>query len=73
MPSDAPLCRHLRWKGFSQAPRSGPGLDAVIEANHVPYTCLMTCMPWGPDDQPALPEGCSGPRPCFEPHGLRRA
>ena len=67
------MCRHLRWKGYSHAPVAGPGLDAVVEANQVPYSCLLTCMPWGPDDHRATPEDCGGGRACFVPHGLRQA
>lgn len=62
------LCRSLRWKSWY-------GTDAFTEAdladlfrsNEVPYSCLQTCQPWGPDDAPAVPEQCDSSRRCFRP------
>lgn len=30
------------------------------------YWCLQTMEPWGPDDQPALPDHCSESRSCYD-------
>lgn len=67
-----PFCQYLRWKGFDRA--AGPGERGFAFArNQVPYTCLRTCQPFGPDDEPAAPERCDGARPCFEAAELRDA
>lgn len=55
----------LRWKGHSPDAEVGERHFAFAR-NQVPYTCLRTCQPWGPDDEPAVPEGCDAARPCFE-------
>lgn len=61
------LCRYLRWKSFyGQDWENEAHLMAVLQRNEVPYHCLQTCRPWGPDDQAALPEGCGSHRECFE-------
>ena len=62
------LCRHLRWK-WRHATR-WPTLESLLDhlsGNAVPYTCLLTTHPWGPDDGPATPETCGPHRPCFAP------
>ena len=68
-PSDRdppPNCHFLRWKGHDRA--AGPGERSFAFArNQVPYTCLRTCQPFGPDDEPAAPECCDDARPCYEP------
>jgi hypothetical protein len=49
------LCKFLRWKGRTSAQRVDAELLAVFEANAVPYSCLRTCHPWGPDDHRDAP------------------
>lgn len=59
-----PVCRFLRWKGFY----ADPGPEATYEdfaKNEVPYSCLKTCQPWGPDDAVAAPESCGSHRACY--------
>ncbi len=71
-PEPAPTCQFLRWKGHSR--ESHPGEQRFAFArNQVPYTCLRTCQPWGPDDEPAVPEGCDSGRACYEKPALRDA
>ena len=60
-----PVCQMLRWKGHSADAEPGER-RFTFARNQVPYTCLRTCQPWGPDDEPAVPEGCDDARPCFE-------
>ena len=56
IPVSPPICQHLRWKGRSREATTGEQQFAFAR-NQVPYTCLRTCQPWGPDDEPAvLPE-----------------
>ncbi|MBA3546584.1 MAG: hypothetical protein H0T76_08885 [Nannocystis sp.] len=63
-PESPQICQLLRWKGFDR--EASPGEQRFAFArNQVPYTCLRTCQPWGPDDEPAVPEGCDEARPCF--------
>lgn len=62
------LCRFLRWKGvYGRTWTQEEELAAAYELNDVPYTCLHTCEPWGPDDQPAELGTCQRARACFEP------
>ena len=60
------LCRHLRWK--SHARDSGDPREILASAarSRVPFSCLKTCRPWGPDDDVAAPELCCRERGCFE-------
>jgi hypothetical protein len=60
------LCKHLRWKSFTRDVE-GPGeFHLTFARNNVPYSCLRTCQPWGPDEDMAIPEGCNSERTCFE-------
>lgn len=62
------LCRHLRWKTWYGARWDTPEeLLADLTRNDVPFTCLRTCLPFGADDGPAVPEACRPERACFEP------
>ena len=61
------LCRYLRWKGRSQEGDTFEELRRAVAQNRVPYTCLITCRPWGLDDGPAVPERCTPSRACFAP------
>ena len=65
------LCAWMRWKCSRVAPRDPEVLAEMFARNEVPYSCLKTCMPWGPDDQPAVPELCDSRRACFEAAWLR--
>lgn len=60
------LCRHLRWKTFSRANADVEEIRASLRKNQVPFSCLRTCQPWGPDDDLAAPELCGAGRDCFE-------
>lgn len=59
------LCRSLRWKGRQGEQRTAGALRFAIELNNVPWTCIKTCQPWGPDDAPVEPGRCQGDRACF--------
>lgn len=48
------LCRFLRWKGVHDV-RTEQELRAAFARNEVPYSCLKTCQPWGPDEALAAP------------------
>lgn len=62
------LCHSLRWKSwYGSEAFTEATLSAQFRSNEVPYTCLRTCQPWGPDDGPALPESCGSFRSCFRP------
>ena len=62
------LCRSLRWKSWYSAPSfTEEELAAQVAANEVPWSCLQTAQPWGPDDEACTPEGCGPDRPCFRP------
>jgi hypothetical protein len=64
---DPQLCRHLRWKSFYGRDWGGAEeLEATFAWNEVPYDCLRTSQPWGPDEHPATPECCGAQRSCFE-------
>ena len=41
------------------------GLTLDFLKNEVPYSCLKTCQPWGPDDDVVAPEACVEQRGCF--------
>lgn len=65
------LCRFMRWKSFyGQDWNSEAELLEVLNRNEVPYYCLQTSQPWGPDDDAAVPERCGRHRTCFEPSPL---
>ena len=60
------LCDRLRWKGFyTRDWTSTDDLARRLAASDVPFTCLMTAEPWGPDDGPCAPERCTDARACF--------
>lgn len=60
------LCRHLRWK--THARDSGDPREIAMSAarSRVPFSCLETCRPWGPDDDLVAPERCCRGRACYE-------
>lgn len=59
------LCRYLRWKTFSRASGDPQQVWESLIRSQVPFQCLRTCQPWGPDDEVASPECCNGGRTCF--------
>ena len=62
------LCRYLRWKAYYGARwDTAADLAADLARNDVPFGCLHTCRPWGPDDDLAAPERCAPGRACFVP------
>ena len=68
MRSELELCRFLRWKTWYGNEAFTPeDLQQHFARNEVPYSCNRTCLAWGPDDAPALPESCGSHRRCFEP------
>jgi hypothetical protein len=66
------ICQLLRWKGYDREAAVSER-EFAFARNQVPYTCLRTCQPWGPDDEPALPEGCDAGRSCYAAPVLRDA
>ncbi len=60
------LCRYLRWKGYAPDAAELAEFELTFARNQVPYSCLHTCQPWGPDDDLAAPERCDDSRPCYE-------
>jgi hypothetical protein len=57
------LCKSLRWKGFHSRDWSSPEeLIARLVQPEVPFSCLRTCQPWGPDDGPSAPGDCASHR-----------
>ncbi|MFN7972935.1 MAG: hypothetical protein U0166_11390 [Acidobacteriota bacterium] len=59
------VCQCLRWKGYHRALQPEE-IELAFQRNHVPYTCLHTGQPWGPDGDVAAPEACASGRDCFE-------
>lgn len=60
------LCAMLRWKTYygSRWDTREAMLDDLLRGD-VPYSCLRTCQPFGPDDDAAVPERCQPGRGCF--------
>ncbi len=69
---DIELCRHLRWKSPTRETASVDEIALAYGRNQVPYSCLHTCQPWGPDDELAAPEMCCSGRGCFEASALTK-
>lgn len=61
-----PTCHCLRWKGYHRN-LTPEGIEIAFLRNHVPYSCLRTARPWGPDGDVAAPETCTSERDCYEP------
>ena len=62
------LCANLRWKTFYGARwDTREEMLADLLRGDVPYSCLMTCQPWGPDEDASAPERCQPGRSCFVP------
>lgn len=60
-------CRWLRWKGAHARDWQRPeDLQAALERWDVPFSCLRTTEPCGPDGGLAEPEACGAGRSCFE-------
>ncbi len=66
-PDDVQLCRSLRGQSISRDLDDPGEIAAAFARNHVPYSCLKTCQPWGPDDDVAAPELCTRDRGCYQP------
>jgi hypothetical protein len=62
---DPLLCRHLQARNL-YVPESPLERDASRSVPALPYWCLKTMRPDGPDGAPALPEDCMDERICFE-------
>jgi hypothetical protein len=65
-------CRWLRWKGWREDRLSGRSVAEIAEQNVVPYSCLRTCQPGGPDGRLASAASCGEHRGCFERDALLR-
>lgn len=62
------LCRSLRWKGFYGATfPDRASVERALTSADAPFSCVRTCQPWGPDEQPSWPEACQPGRGCFRP------
>ena len=62
------LCANLRWKTYYGARwDTREQMLADLLRGDVPYSCLQTCQPWGPDEDASTPERCQPDRGCFEP------
>lgn len=62
------LCANLRWKSYYGARwDTREQMLADLLRGDVPYSCLATCQPWGPDEDASVPERCQPGRGCFEP------
>jgi len=61
------LCRSLRWKSASRTSGDPRQVRESLLRSQVPFSCLRTCQPWGPDDELAAPECCTSARSCFVP------
>lgn len=59
------LCRNLRWKSQSRDSGSPTAILNSLQRQQVPFSCLKTCRPWGPDDDLVAPELCCSERGCF--------
>lgn len=61
------LCRKLRWKSYYGTEHLAEAdLAELLDRSEVPFSCLHTARPWGPDDQPATPDLCSPERGCYQ-------
>lgn len=60
------LCRNLRWKTGSRESSDPTLVQASLLRSQVPFSCLRTARPWGPDDDIAAPDCCDDTRECFE-------
>lgn len=61
------MCRWLRWKGVHARDWQRPDdLQATLERWDVPFSCLRTTEPCGPDGDLVEPESCGAHRTCFE-------
>jgi len=56
-------CEQLEGKSMYYRPDERPGL--IHESDVMPYTCLRTLRPVGPDGQDARPSLCQPHRTCF--------
>jgi hypothetical protein len=66
------LCRHLRWKSHARDSEDPHEIRESAARSRVPFSCLKTCRPWGPDDELAAPELCCSDRACFDADRVAR-
>lgn len=66
------LCRFLRWKTQSRDAGDPRLVFESLARGQVPFECLHTCHPWGPDDDQVAPELCGPGRGCFVPDPISR-
>jgi len=59
------LCKHLRWKSHSRDSGNPAAILESLQRQSVPFSCLHTCQPFGPDDDLVAPELCCRERRCF--------
>lgn len=59
------LCKHLRWKSHSRDSGSPAAILESLQRQQVPFSCLHTCQPFGPDDDIVAPDLCCSERSCF--------
>jgi hypothetical protein len=65
------LCARLRWKGYYARDWSSLAELAVrLSESDVPFSCLDTAQPWGPDEALCAPERCGPQRACYRPSPL---
>jgi hypothetical protein len=56
----------MRWKTSARDSADPGAIEESILRNQVPFSCLRTCQPWGPDDDLVAPELCQRDRSCFQ-------
>lgn len=59
------LCKNLRWKSHSRDSGDPAAILESLRRQQVPFDCLSTCQPWGPDDDIVSPGACGKERTCF--------
>lgn len=59
------LCKYLRWKSHSRDTGNPAAILDSLLRQQVPFSCLHTCQPFGPDDDIVAPELCCSARTCF--------
>lgn len=61
------LCAWIRSKSlYGRVFRDMEDVGAALSRSDVPFSCLRTCQPWGPDDALVEPGACQPGRGCFE-------
>ena len=60
------LCKCLRWKGYREQRQNPEEVKAAFRRNAVPYSCMFSFKPWGPDGDVVAPEWCNAKRSCYQ-------